>query len=272
ANGAEVVVPEIMDFFSYCAYSGVVNRKLLKSPVLSFLKSSLTVEVIDLLRTKITRCFNKHPKFGHPHSIKDTAKAAQEISSLGSQSGEGWFLAGELVQLVRDGVPNVVLLSPWGCLPNHVTGKAMLHSIKRIYPQSNMAAIDYDAGTSEVNQVSRIKLLLSAAFRKLEAETGIRPRVVSEISKLSDAEVAALVGETDADRERERANELIADAIDAAPEADVDTPAIPIKEEEAHVAIDIEDLVAPASVNPVKGYTHTSIDVARAIAPLAQED
>ncbi len=37
--------------------------------------------------------------------------------------------------------------------------------MKKVYPQANIAAVDYDPGASEVNQLNRIKLMLAAAKR-----------------------------------------------------------------------------------------------------------
>lgn len=60
-------------------------------------------------------------------------------------------------------------MQPFACLPNHVTGKGMLKELKRVYPGTNLVAIDYDPGASEVNQLNRIKLMIATAFENLEA-------------------------------------------------------------------------------------------------------
>ena len=38
-------------------------------------------------------------------------------------------------------------------------------------PTANIVAIDYDPGASEVNQLNRIKLMLSTAMKNLDKET-----------------------------------------------------------------------------------------------------
>lgn len=83
-------------------------------------------------------------------------------------TGEGWFLTGEMMELIENDVPNIVCLQPFGCLPNHIVGKGMIKELRRRYPQSNIVAIDYDPGASEVNQINRIKLMLSNAYKNLE--------------------------------------------------------------------------------------------------------
>ena len=95
---------------------------------------------------------------------------ARPIVSEGNQTGEGWFLTGEMMELIHDDVPNIVCIQPFGCLPNHIVGKGVIKEIRRQYPKANIAAIDYDPGASEVNQLNRIKLMLSIAQKNLKAE------------------------------------------------------------------------------------------------------
>ena len=90
------------------------------------------------------------------------------ILSLGNQYGEGWFLTGEMIELIEHGTPNIVCVQPFACLPNHVTGKGMIKELRRQFPQSNIVAVDYDPGASEVNQLNRIKLMMAVAFENLK--------------------------------------------------------------------------------------------------------
>ena len=100
--------------------------------------------------------------------ISHVAKLAKPFLSIGNQYGEGWFLAGEMIELIEMGVPNIVCIQPFACLPNHVVGKGVIRRLRTSYPESNIVAIDYDPGASEVNQLNRIKLMLSTAKRKIE--------------------------------------------------------------------------------------------------------
>ena len=103
--------------------------------------------------------------------MSEIAEYASPFLSMCNQYGEGWFLCGEMVELIRDGVPNIVCIQPFGCLPNHVMGKGVIKALKKAYPKSNIAAVDYDPGASEVNQLNRIKLMLSVAKENLKEET-----------------------------------------------------------------------------------------------------
>jgi predicted nucleotide-binding protein (sugar kinase/HSP70/actin superfamily) len=61
-------------------------------------------------------------------------------------------------------------MQPFGCLPNHVTGKGVIKELRRQYDNANIVAIDYDSGASEVNQLNRIKLMIAAAFDKIHED------------------------------------------------------------------------------------------------------
>lgn len=104
-------------------------------------------------------------------SIYQTVEYAKPIVSIGNQTGEGWFLTGEMVELIHKGVNNIVCTQPFACLPNHVVGKGVIKELRRQYPLSNIVAIDYDPGASEVNQLNRIKLMLSTAQKNMTAQT-----------------------------------------------------------------------------------------------------
>ena len=108
--------------------------------------------------------------FDPPSDIFQLAQYAKEVLSLGNCTGEGWFLTAEMIELIREGAPNIVCMQPFACLPNHVTGKGMIKALRKKYPESNIVAVDYDPGASEVNQLNRIRLMLSTAFKNLKKE------------------------------------------------------------------------------------------------------
>ena len=100
--------------------------------------------------------------------VEDLAKYARDIVSEGNQTGEGWFLTGEMMELIHGGTQNIVCTQPFGCLPNHIVGKGVIKAIRRSHPEANIVAIDYDPGASEVNQLNRIKLMLSTAVKNMK--------------------------------------------------------------------------------------------------------
>ena len=167
AEGAEPVCPDLIDFMCYCFYN--LN---FKSDYLGFKKSlakkgNLGISAIEFIRSAANREFEKSRHFTPSAKIEDVAKMAEPIVSLGNQTGEGWFLTGEMMELIHGNVPNIVCIQPFGCLPNHIVGKGVIKAIRKDYPDANIVAVDYDPGASEVNQLNRIKLMLSTAFKKL---------------------------------------------------------------------------------------------------------
>ena len=82
--------------------------------------------------------------------------------------GEGWLIPSEMVNMAERGIKNIVCAQPFGCLPNHIVGKGMVRPIKKLYPDINIAPIDYDPGASKVNQENRIKLMLSNLENEIE--------------------------------------------------------------------------------------------------------
>ena len=105
--------------------------------------------------------------------IGQVADLARPFLSIGNQYGEGWFLTGEMAELIGSGCPNIVCIQPFACLPNHVVGKGVIKRLKETYPQANIVAVDYDPGASEVNQLNRIKLMLTTARNALEEEAAV---------------------------------------------------------------------------------------------------
>ncbi|MCR5509252.1 MAG: 2-hydroxyacyl-CoA dehydratase [Lachnospiraceae bacterium] len=169
SEGAEAVVPDLIDFMQYCFYNQVYKAKHLgKSGKTSFL-TELGIKGIDALRGAAIKALKESRHFEPPVNIRKIAGYAEDIVSIGNQTGEGWFLTGEMIELIHSGVNNIVCTQPFGCLPNHVVGKGVIKELRRHYPDSNIVAIDYDPGASEVNQLNRIKLMLSTAFKKLQA-------------------------------------------------------------------------------------------------------
>ena len=122
-----------------------------------------------MIRKPAIKALKKSRRFDAPMSITHVAQLAKPFLSIGNQYGEGWFLTGEMVELIKTGAPNIVCIQPFACLPNHVVGKGVIKLLRKSYRDANLVAVDYDPGASEVNQLNRIKLMLNSAKKKLEA-------------------------------------------------------------------------------------------------------
>ncbi|NLL76410.1 MAG: 2-hydroxyacyl-CoA dehydratase [Clostridiales bacterium] len=168
SEGAEAVVPDLIDFMLYCFYNQIYKAEQLGMSKKTAFISKLGIDAIEFLRSSSRRAFEKSKHFHPPVSIYKIVNYAKSIVSIGNQTGEGWFLTGEMVELIHGGVNNIVCTQPFGCLPNHVVGKGVIKELRKQYPLSNIVAIDYDPGASEVNQLNRIKLMLSTAQKNLK--------------------------------------------------------------------------------------------------------
>ncbi len=173
-EGAEAVMPDLIDFFLYCAYGPNFARKYMSGSFKSLLVNNIAINWIEWYRRHLKKYLRRSKRFDAPHSIYHLANSASEILSLGNQTGEGWFLTAEMIELIKSGAGNIICMQPFACLPNHVTGKGMIKELRRRYPESNIVAVDYDPGASEVNQLNRIKLMMSVAFKNMRGETTLQ--------------------------------------------------------------------------------------------------
>ena len=186
-EGAEATVPDLMGFMLYCFYNQVYKAEHLGTSKKTAQKSTLGIRAIEAALKPIYRAYEKSVHFEAPASIYDLVKFAEPIVSIGNETGEGWFLTGEMIELINDGVENIVCIQPFGCLPNHVVGKGVIKAIRREYPLANIAAIDYDPGASEVNQLNRIKLMLATAQKNMEKKkAGLIPGTDAAAGKSAD--------------------------------------------------------------------------------------
>ena len=167
SEGAEAVVPDLLDFLLYCFYNQNFKVEKLGFEKKKATTANLGIKALEWFRAPATKAFAASKHFTPPAKIQDLGKMASDIVSLGNQTGEGWFLTGEMLELIHSGAPNIVCTQPFACLPNHVVGKGVIKELRRRYPESNIVAIDFDPGASEVNQLNRLKLMLSTANKNL---------------------------------------------------------------------------------------------------------
>ena len=165
-EGAEAVMPDLMDFFQYCLYNADFKHEVLgrKNPWVNH----VAMKLIEFYRKTMREELEASEHFEAPAYIADLAEYAKDYVSGGNMTGEGWFLTGEMIELIHSGAPNIVCCQPFACLPNHVVGKGVIKRLRKEHPEANIVAVDYDPGASEVNQLNRIKLMLSTAEKNLQ--------------------------------------------------------------------------------------------------------
>ena len=163
SEGAEVVCPDIVGFMNYSLYNLVYKHDHLGGSKKSKVLAELAIKMIRLCEKPMNEALKNSERF----AIEQIADGAQDILSLGNQTGEGWFLTGEMVESLQNGVNNIVCMQPFGCLPNHVVGKGVVKELRSKYPMANIALVDYDPSLSFVNQLNRIRLMLATAKKNM---------------------------------------------------------------------------------------------------------
>ncbi len=172
SEGAEAVMPDLLDFLLYCFYNQNFKADQLGGKRSTAYLCNMGIALLEYFRRTSRKELERSAHFLPPARIKDLASMASHYVSLGNQTGEGWFLTGEMLELIHSGTPNIICTQPFGCLPNHIVGKGVIKELRRSYPEANIIAVDYDPGASEVNQLNRIKLMLATAQKKIAVGGG----------------------------------------------------------------------------------------------------
>ena len=170
-EGAEVVLPDFMGFIKFMATHKVTFNSLLRTNPIVAKISKAAISLIDILEKDSKEALGKSKKdYLPPCNIWHLENTVKDILSIGNQTGEGWFLTAEMIEYIEHGIPNIICVQPFACLPNHVVGKGVIKTIREKYPNANISPVDYDPGASESNQTNRIKLLMTVAKDNLKRE------------------------------------------------------------------------------------------------------
>ena len=170
-EGAEVVLPDFMGFIKFMATHKVTFNSLLRTNPIVAKISKAAISLIDILEKDSKEALAKSKKdYLPPCNIWHLESTVKDILSIGNQTGEGWFLTAEMIEYIEHGIPNIICVQPFACLPNHVVGKGVIKTIREKYPNANISPVDYDPGASESNQTNRIKLLMTVAKDNLKTE------------------------------------------------------------------------------------------------------
>ena len=180
-EGAEVVLPDFMGFVKFIATHKITFNQLIKTDKIKSKIFKIAIKLIDLLE-KDERIALANSKKGYlqPCDIWELEDKVKNILSIGNQTGEGWFLTAEMIEYIENGIPNIVCVQPFACLPNHVVGKGVIKTIRNEFPDANISPIDYDPGASEANQTNRIKLLMTVAKDNLKKQQSEKNAIEKE--------------------------------------------------------------------------------------------
>ena len=162
----EVNLPGLMGFVQYCAYNPSETARLYGGSFLEKHISDLILGYIAQMEKVIIHAL-KDNGYHAPLPFSELTELTEGLISKGDKMGEGWLLTAEMAELIRSGYENIICAQPFGCLPNHICGKGMINKLRELYPQANIAPIDYDPSATRVNQENRIKLMLAVARERL---------------------------------------------------------------------------------------------------------
>ena len=166
-EGAEVIAPDLMSFLLYCGYGGKLEHENICPNSKILFTSNIAIRALEFLRKDMQNALNNSKRFSMSPKGHDLAKCAQKYISLGNQVGDGWIVTGEIVDYVKNDVTNILSMQPFGCLPGHVVSKGIIKKLKEDYKNVNIASIDYDPSETKVNQLNRIRLMMSVAHKNL---------------------------------------------------------------------------------------------------------
>ena len=168
-EGAEVINPDFMGFLKFICTHKITNSMLLNRDRKLGSIFRIAIKLIDILERPVNKALAESKKgYMATPDIWELETKVKDILSIGNQTGEGWFLTAEMVEYIEHGIPNIVCVQPFACLPNHVVGKGVIKTIRSKYPEANISPIDYDPGASETNQFNRIKLMMAQAKDNLK--------------------------------------------------------------------------------------------------------
>ena len=167
SEGAEAVVPDLIGFMNYSFYNQIFKYENLGMSKKAKNLGEFAIKFLEIVEKPMNKALENSERFEGIQSIYDLAHEASKILSIGNHTGEGWFLTGEMIELLKNDVDNIVCMQPFGCLPNHVVGKGVIKELRRRFPKANIAAIDYDPGVSVVNQLNRIRLMMATAKKMM---------------------------------------------------------------------------------------------------------
>lgn len=164
----EIMVPGLLGFLMFKVDARIQDVRLYGGSRIKLAIATWLLNYFKKVEKAFMDCVNQFPVFTQLCSYEETKPLVDGLIGVGNRMGEGWFLPGEMIELIKHGYSNIVCAQPFGCLPTHVCGKGMIHKIKELYPMANIVAIDYDPGATKVNQENRIKLMLSVAREAME--------------------------------------------------------------------------------------------------------
>ena len=158
-ENCEPVIPALLDFILYCIINVVNDYTLYGHGRVKALAYKAVYGLVHRMQLNVIKQFKEDGTFEPVHDFEHLRACADKVINQGVKMGEGWLIPAEMAALAETGVKNIVCAQPFGCLPNHIAGKGVIRTLKNIYADENIVAVDYDPSATKVNQENRIKLM-----------------------------------------------------------------------------------------------------------------
>lgn len=173
----EVMIPGVLSFMLYSAGTRIDDNKLYGGGRLAKIGARLIMNYFLKFENYIQKALKDTKRFTAPAPFMHTRELVEPVIGHGCKMGEGWLLTAEMLELAEAGYENIIIVQPFGCLPNHIVGRGMIRRVMEVEPRANIVSVDYDPGATKVNQENRIKLMLSVARERM-AEKEAKPEEI----------------------------------------------------------------------------------------------
>lgn len=170
SEDCEVNLPGMMNFILFKVDNRIIDCDLYGGHKMKRFVCKLLFDYCTKIQNMFNDAIRENSDFAVPSTYQHVKELTVGVNGMGNRMGEGWLLTGEMLELADSGYENIVCTQPFGCLPNHISGKGMIRKVREKMPNANIVAVDYDAGAPKVNQENRIKLMLSIGKENLEKE------------------------------------------------------------------------------------------------------
>lgn len=169
-ENCEVNLPGMMNFILFKIDNRIEDINLYGGSKIKKMVCKWLYNQCEEMQKSFNYSIKNYTDFLPPATYAHVKELVKGINGYGNKMGEGWLLTAEMLELVDSGYPNIVCTQPFGCLPNHISGKGMIRKIMELDSRANIVAVDYDAGAPRVNQENRIKLMISIGRENMNKE------------------------------------------------------------------------------------------------------
>lgn len=125
----------------------------------------IAARLLEGIQQNMVRILRKHG-FYVMDEFSVFKKNAEGVVNYNCAVGDGWLIGAEAVNHIQNGYQGVIAVQPFGCMPNHISGRGLYPSIQRRYPEAQLVSVDYDSSGSPLNVRNRIKFVLDYEVRK----------------------------------------------------------------------------------------------------------